>query len=975
MTPHQNLQIAPGATVVVRDEEWLVRAVTPTRADGKRVEVRGTSELVRDQTATFFTSLDTIEVLDPTATQLTLDASPHFVQSRLWLEALLRESPVPMSDTRIVAGHQALLDRMPFQMRPAHLALTNPHPRLLIADAVGLGKTLEIGMILSELIKRGRGERILVVTPRAVLEQFQHEMWTKFAIPLVRLDSEGIQRVRQTLPASRNPFSYFRRVIISIDTLKNPMRYRHHLKAQRWDAVVMDECHNLINPGTQNYELAKLLAAQTDALLLASATPHNGKPESFAELINLLDPTAIKDTSNYTADEIASLYVRRHRNSEEVKDEVGNNWAKRLEPRIVPVPATPAEEAVLAELQHTWLRPEPGNAVVDAKRRLFPWTLLKAFLSSPVALHESIERRRRNLLGASSLSSSPPDAAAIHATARDGASQISASTSHPLPATTDPTTNSELVALDTLDALTLTALDAGPAKLDALIAQLRAMGIGPRSATRVVIFSERIATLTWLESELATRLKLKPTHIRRLHAQLPDAEVQGIVESFGLANSPLRVLLASDMASEGLNLHLQCSRLIHFDLPWSFIRIQQRNGRIDRYLQTESPQITALALTSTDTDINSDLRVVVKLVQKEQQANDALGDAAVLLQLHNEDAEEETVMRALLEQRDLDDIVPDVNDIDPYSFDAIFATNGQHDDTLAPQTAESPTLFIDDDDFLYAAISDLFPNDASLDLHRDAELDLIAFNTPTDLIAMLRDLPASYLKDQKVATRIKLTGSPTLAKQRLAVAKNSGDTLWPDVHYLTPTHPVLSWASSRLLARIGRNRAPVVTADVPAPVFLTQALWSNAHGQAAVTHWGAITGLTEGTPHVADMVTALKAAGITDTAVNAGTDVDLETLQALVPAAVRAAADDLRSRRDTLTGPLASMVAEEKARVHEWSLFNFEDLAQGPAYRRGKRFRDTADTSAQATDYLESLLPVGDPFVRVVGVIAPVREG
>ena len=190
---------------------------------------------------------------------------------------------------------------MLFQLRPVHLALTNPHPRLLIADAVGLGKTLEIGIVISDLIRRGRGEHILVVTPRAVLEQFQHEMWIKFAIPLVRLDSDGIQKVRQTLPASRNPFSYYRRVIVSIDTLKNPVRYRHHLASQRWDVVVMDECHNLINPGTPNYEIAKLGAAQTDALLLASATPRNGKAESFAELITLLDPTAIKDKSTYAA--------------------------------------------------------------------------------------------------------------------------------------------------------------------------------------------------------------------------------------------------------------------------------------------------------------------------------------------------------------------------------------------------------------------------------------------------------------------------------------------------------------------------------------------------------------------------------------------------------------------------------------------------------------------------------------------------
>src|SRR5699024_9790629 len=100
------------------------------------------------------------------------------------------------------------------------LSSDNVRPRVLLADAVGLGKTLEIGMILSELIRRGRGERILVVTPRHIMEQCQQALWSRFAIPLVRLDSVGIQQVRQKLPASRNPFTYFPRVIVSMDTLK-----------------------------------------------------------------------------------------------------------------------------------------------------------------------------------------------------------------------------------------------------------------------------------------------------------------------------------------------------------------------------------------------------------------------------------------------------------------------------------------------------------------------------------------------------------------------------------------------------------------------------------------------------------------------------------------------------------------------------------------------------------------------------------
>ena len=250
-------------------------------------------------------------------------------------------------------------------------------------------------MILSELIRRGRGERILIVTPRHVLEQMQNEMWSRFAIPFVRLDSLGIQRVRQKLPATRNPFSYFKRVIISIDTLKSN-QYLAHLRKQRWDAVVIDESHNVTNSGTLNNQLANVLAPQTDALILASATPHNGKPESFAELIRLLEPTAVRPDGTVIEDEVRRLIIRRHRHSPEVASVVGADWAERKEPQNWLVPASDAENAVARELDTVWLHPESGSSPYSGSASaLFPWTLAKAFLSSPAALLESIKERDR----------------------------------------------------------------------------------------------------------------------------------------------------------------------------------------------------------------------------------------------------------------------------------------------------------------------------------------------------------------------------------------------------------------------------------------------------------------------------------------------------------------------------------------------------------------------------------------------------
>ena len=305
----------------------------------------------------------------------------------------------PSGTPTLAVSSRALADQLPYQQAAVRKALdpANLRPRILLADAVGLGKTLEIGMILSELVRRGCGERILIVSPRHVLEQMQNEMWSRFALPFVRLDSAGIQRVRQKIPATRNPFTYYRRVIISIDTLKSDS-YRAALAKQRWDAVVIDESHNLSNSATQNNKLARLLARTSDALILASATPHNGKKESFAELIRLLDPPRSRPDGSIVESELPRLVIRRHRHSPEVAQVVGSDWAERQEPHNVLVPASPAENAVAAELEDVWLFPASGKRPNSGQNAaLFPWTLAKAFLSSPAALKKTIEERRARL--------------------------------------------------------------------------------------------------------------------------------------------------------------------------------------------------------------------------------------------------------------------------------------------------------------------------------------------------------------------------------------------------------------------------------------------------------------------------------------------------------------------------------------------------------------------------------------------------
>ena len=657
-SPRELDMIAAGSRVMVRDQTWQVIDVE-RHAMGGRAVVRciGRDELTRDRRASFFSDVDRIEPEDPSRTRFRLDTSPSGIETRLVLESIVRRTPVPVANTDLTVGHEMLADDLPFQREPFRLSTTQLQPRLLVADAVGLGKTIEVGMLLSELQRRGRANRVLAVVPRHILDQVQHELWCRCAFPLVRLDSDGIARVRQRIPPGRNPFTYFNRVIVSIDTLKNPSRYRHHLERIPWNVVWIDESHKLVNRGTLNNQLAKVLAPNADALILTSATPHNGKPESFAELISLLDPTAVSDPDKVTAADISHLVVRRHKHSPDVEAAVGDRWAERVEPRPVPVTPRQAEESVFAELSDIWLNPDSPAPCED---RLFPYTLLKAALSSPAALVETIANRltRRRVAphGRTRIPTREPDPdretpvdlveAIENRIARIRASRFGDQ------AILEP--DPEEVALRRLLALAEDATEDGSAKLDSLVDVLRSVGVGPRSEVRAVIFSERLRTLDWIATAVCDRLAMSEEQVQTFHNSKSDDEQQQIVESFSMASEPIRVLVTSDIASEGVNLHKQCHQLIHFDLPWSLITLEQRNGRIDRYGQEHSPEIRYLVYSPADPEIASDVRILSKLIEKENTAHKALGDAASVMGLHSEKAEEEAIKKVLMERGEQD---------------------------------------------------------------------------------------------------------------------------------------------------------------------------------------------------------------------------------------------------------------------------------------------------------------------------------
>jgi len=385
--------LAPGARVVIRDAEWLVRKTDRTGTGALALHCLGISEIVRDRKAIFLEDVeDSIEALDPVETRLVADPSPGCKDGLLFIESQLRR--VPPTDARVHVGHRAAMDLLPFQLDPTLRSLAQPRQRILIADAVGLGKTLEAGILLSELIRRGRARRILVATVKSMMAQFQKELWTRFTIPLVRLDSAGIQRVRQRIPTNHNPFHHFDRAIISIDTLKQDSQYRTYVENAWWDVIVIDEAHNVARRGggSQRARIAGLLARRSDVLILLSATPHDGRAESFASLMNMLDPTAIGDPQHYGPEDIRGLFVRRFK--AQVKDQISASFPER-EIAVVDAPASPAEETAFdAFASITFQRIDTGPR---AATELFRTSLEKALLSSPAACLQTVRARLRRL--------------------------------------------------------------------------------------------------------------------------------------------------------------------------------------------------------------------------------------------------------------------------------------------------------------------------------------------------------------------------------------------------------------------------------------------------------------------------------------------------------------------------------------------------------------------------------------------------
>lgn len=504
-----------------------------------------------------------------------------------------------------------------YQLDPVVRAVQMPRANLLIADDVGLGKTIEAGMVILELIIRHRARRVLVVCPAGLQIQWQDQMRDKFGLDFRIVDSELMKTLRRERGIHANPWSHFPRLITSIDFLKRerPLRlFKETLPAEgeplyprRYDILLVDEAHNCAPSGRGKYatdsmrtQALRSLTPHFEHKLFLTATPHNGYIESFSALLELLDDQRFARGTLPDRKQLDAVMVRRMKSELPAKFDGTPRFPKReLDP--LEVPYTTDEKTIHTALkQYTKLRHTHSRDSAEKFATEFVLkTLKKRLFSSPAAFKSTLEQHERSLQTARKNKSVPKPTVGILQRQFDlveeeytDDAELEQATDDAVDAAsrlfTEPD-DQERALLKQMREWAAKATNRPDSKAQVLIDWLEA-NIRPNGKwtdQRVIIFTEYRATQNWLQQVLATEGFTGEERLLMLHGGMDSEKREAVKAAFQFDPkfSPVRILLATDAASEGIDLQNHCSKLIHFEIPWNPNRMEQRNGRIDRHGQ------------------------------------------------------------------------------------------------------------------------------------------------------------------------------------------------------------------------------------------------------------------------------------------------------------------------------------------------------------------------------------------------------
>ena len=499
------------------------------------------------------------------------------------------------------------IDPLPHQIKLVHDILASGNLNWLIADDVGLGKTIEVGMLLHALIARSRQElRVLVVAPAGLTRQWKDELVGRFGLADFRIYGDDFKVQGGT------DWRHYPRAIASLDRLKAGAHLAAIRESGTWDVIVFDEGHRLTRSlegrsyrSSERFKLASTLRTQTDSLMLLSATPHQGKVDRFEALLELLRPDWRSLIADLEANpEVIREVVYRNRKSQ-VTDSDGNFVFRGQTTQAISVDAQPAERDLDVKLR-TYL--QQGYGVADkstAQGRAIGFVMTayrKLAASSPAALRASLARRRDKLAARA------PRPLAPRATVdwdEDGDPVVA---DERFAGEADEDALEQIDSGDSFFADELQLLNEVIEKADVAIQfdSKRAFLLGhfiPETLVaeqRLIIFTEFRGTLADVYGALAQ--VHGEAAVVAIHGTMTLDERGAAVEAFTRGDA--RFLVSTEAGGEGLNLHQRCHTVMNYDLPWNPMRLVQRIGRVYRYGQKEKVEAYNLCVLDTiDSDI------------------------------------------------------------------------------------------------------------------------------------------------------------------------------------------------------------------------------------------------------------------------------------------------------------------------------------------------------------------------------------
>ncbi|MFR9756778.1 DISARM system SNF2-like helicase DrmD [Streptomyces sp. TR06-5] len=678
---------AEGSLVEVRGQSWVVARVEPSPpGDAERAATLVHLQSVAD--GRFGDTLSVIWEVEPGRRVLPAGSLPDAGSGRYdsperlaaFLDAV-RWSAVASADVKTLqAPFRSGVAVEPYQLEPVSRAVGAPRVNLLLADDVGLGKTIEAGLVVQELLLRGRARRVMIVCPAGLTLKWRDEMAEKFGLDFTLVDSEHCARLRRTHGTAANPFRVHPLTIVSLPWL------RGH-KAQRlldevigdgdraadgdgdhsrfFDLLVLDEAHHVAPAApkqvyavdSQQTKLIRRIVPHFEHRLFLSATPHNGYPESYTALLELIDDQRFARGVEPDDKALKDTVVRRLKSA--VTEADGTPRFRTRQTRELAVDYTDAEREIhghlasFADLRRRKLQPKArgGRRAAD----LVTLLLKKRLFSSPAAFLHTVRVYLSHLedTGSRSRAAAADDVPAwledfgdlvadLDDAGLAGAEDDALTRSTSLTPAED---GEELDLLHRMERWALTHEAAADSKAEVLLRTLKAICLsGKKTWTneRVVVFTEYRDTQEWLYDLLQQEEMTDGGRVERLHGGVNTEDREAIRLGFQAAptapEGKVRILLATDAAGEGIDLQNHCHRLINYDIPFNPNKLEQRIGRIDRWGQREDPEVSHFIgsgwqdakAASYEADLEFLSRIARKVARMEQDlgsVNAVLADA------------------------------------------------------------------------------------------------------------------------------------------------------------------------------------------------------------------------------------------------------------------------------------------------------------------------------------------------------------